>query len=82
MPKPEDRRDEDPAPQKNKLSIRHVTAFALIGIFIVLTLANLDSILRPVKTLNAILAPITIGLALAYILNFFVRFFEYKMFRM
>ena len=80
MPKPEDRRDENPSPQKSKLSIKHVTAFALIGIFVVLTLANLDSILSPLKKLSNIMAPITIGLVLAYILNFFVRFFEYKMF--
>ena len=80
MPKQEERRDESPAPQKSKLSIKHVTAFALVGILIVLTLANWDAIFSPVKTLNSILAPITIGLVLAYILNFFVRFFEYKMF--
>ncbi|MBQ9097913.1 MAG: AI-2E family transporter [Clostridia bacterium] len=76
----EDRRDEDPAPKKPKLTIKHITAAALVGILIVLTLSNWDAVLRPFKTLSSILAPITIGLVLAYIANFILRFFEYKLF--
>ena len=81
MPDLEERRDEDPAPKKPKPTVKHITAFALIGILIVLTLSNLQSILSPIKTLNAILAPITVGLVLAYIANFLMRFFEYKLFK-
>ena len=78
MPDFDDRREENPAPKKPQLNKWHVIAIALIGIFAVLTLSNLEAILAPFKTLSSILAPITIGLVLAYILNFFVRFFEYK----
>ena len=70
-----------PAPQKPKLSVWHVIAIGLIGIFLVLMLSNLSAILAPVRQLSSILAPITVGLVLAYILNFFLRFFEYKLFR-
>ena len=80
MPEIHDRREETPAPKRPKPTIPHVIAFATIGILVVLTLANLDAILRPIKTLNSILAPITIGLVLAYIANFCLRFFEYKLF--
>lgn len=73
--------NETSAPKRPKLSVWHVIAIGLIGILIVLTLSNLDAILAPLGTLFDILAPITIGLVLAYILNFFLRFFEYKLFR-
>ncbi|MBO7342261.1 MAG: AI-2E family transporter, partial [Clostridia bacterium] len=56
-------------------------AVSLVGIFAVLTISNLDAILSPLGTLLDILAPITVGLVMAYILNFFLRFFEYKLFR-
>ncbi len=72
---------QKPAPQKPKLTVWHVIAIGLIGIFLVLTLSNLRAILTPVQQLSSILAPITVGLVLAYILNFFLRFFEYKLFR-
>ena len=72
---------QEPAPQKPKLTVWHVIAIGLIGIFLVLTLSNLSAILTPVQQLSSILAPITVGLVLAYILNFFLRFFEYKLFR-
>ena len=76
-----DQRNEQQAEQKKKLwSTKHTTAFALVGIFVVLVLSNLNAIFAPLKRLNSILAPITVGLVLAYILNFFVRFFEYKLF--
>ena len=67
--------------QKPKWTVWHVIAVALVGIFLVLTLSNLNAILAPVGQLISILTPITIGLVLAYILNFFLRFFEYKVFR-
>ena len=70
-----------PTPQKSKPTVWHVIAVALVGIFLVLTLSNLDAILSPLDTLFSILAPITVGLVLAYILHFFLRFFEYKIFR-
>ena len=76
----EKKKEQAPAPQKPKWSVWHVIALALIGIFIVLTLSNLNAILSPFKTLTDILAPITVGLVMAYILNFFLRFFEYKLF--
>ncbi len=76
-----DQHNEQHTEQKKKLwSTKHTTAFALVGIFVVLVLSNLEAILTPLKTLSSILAPITVGLVLAYILNFFVRFFEYKLF--
>ena len=80
MPEEKDQRSDHPTPKKPKFNTRHIISFALVGIFIVLTLSNLHAILTPIKTLNSILAPITIGLVLAYILNFFMRFFEYKLF--
>ena len=80
MPELEDRHEENPRPKKPKWSAQHIIAIGVIGILVVLTLANLDAILHPVKNLNSILAPITVGLVLAYILNFFMRFFEYKLF--
>ena len=70
-----------PSPKKFKWSVWHVIAIALIGIFLVLTLSNMDAILSPIGKLASLLTPITIGLVLAYFLNFFVRFFEYKLFR-
>ncbi|MBQ9779093.1 MAG: AI-2E family transporter, partial [Clostridia bacterium] len=76
----QDERQQAPAPKKPRATLSHVIAITLIGIFAVLTLANLNAILSPLKTLSSILAPITIGLVLAYILNFFLRFFEYKLF--
>ena len=81
MPDLDERKDKDPAPQKPKSSVKHVTAFALVGILIVLTLSNLQAILSPIKMLSSILAPVTIGLVLAYIANFIMRFFEYKLFK-
>lgn len=71
---------ETPAPQKKQPNWGKVIAIALIAILVVLTIANLDALLRPIDTLNSILAPITIGLVLAYILNPFLRFFECKLF--
>ena len=73
--------NQTPTPKKPRLTVWHIIAIALVGIFLVLTLSNLKAILSPVRQLTSILAPITVGLVLAYILNFFLRFFEYKLFR-
>ncbi len=73
--------NQAPTPKKPRLAVWHAIAIGLIGIFLVLTLSNLNAILAPVRQLTSILAPITVGLVLAYILNFFLRFFEYKVFR-
>lgn len=73
--------NKTPAPKKFKLTVWHVIAIGVIGILLVLTLSNMQAILFPVRQLSSILAPITVGLVLAYILNFFLRFFEFKLFR-
>ena len=80
MPEFEDRQEQTTPPKKPRVRMSKLILIALIGIFVVLTLSNLNAILSPIKTLNSILAPITIGLVLAYIANFFLRFFEYKLF--
>jgi len=74
---PRDQQQEQPPKRRRNPS--YVIAVALIGILVVLTLANLDAILRPIKALNSILAPVTIGVVLAYIANPFLRFFEHKL---
>lgn len=77
----DEKKEKAPAQRKRKLSISHVIALALVGIFVVLTLSNFKAILAPLDLLTSILSPIIIGLVLAYILNFFLRFFEYKLFK-
>ncbi len=78
----DDRREQAPAPKRKKPSLRFIIALALIGIFVVLTLTNLRAISTPLKSLFSVLSPVAVGLVLAYLLNFFVRFFEYKLFKM
>ncbi len=80
MPELENQKKELPQKKRPKWSVWHMIALALTGIFIVLTLSNLNAILAPLDTLFDILAPITVGLVMAYVLNFFLRFFEYKLF--
>ena len=58
-----------------------VIATTVICIVIVLILANLNALLQPFRILNSVLAPIIIGLVIAYIGNPFLRFYEYKVFR-
>ncbi len=77
----DDRREQAPAPKRKKPSLRFIIALALIGIFVVLTLTNLRAIRAPLQSLSAVLAPVAVGLVLAYLLNFFVRFFECKLFK-
>ncbi len=77
-----EQRKGHPLSQKRKRPTpRLIIAIALIGIFVVLTLTNLDALRAPLDALGAVIAPVVIGLVLAYILNFFVRFFEYKLFK-
>lgn len=52
----------------------------LSGILIVLIIANLTDLLRPVRVLLKVLAPIIIGFAIAYIANPILRFFEVRVF--
>ncbi|MBQ9802435.1 MAG: AI-2E family transporter, partial [Clostridia bacterium] len=66
-------------PEKPKRR-RNALLWVLVGIFIVLILANLDAILKPIKTLNSILTPIAIGLVLAYLCSPILRFFEIKVY--
>ena len=80
MPEFENKNQEHSKKKHIRWSVWHVIALALIGILIVLTLSNLNAILAPLDTLFDILAPITVGLVMAYVLNFFLRFFEYKLF--
>ena len=70
-----------PTPKRKRPSARFLIAIALIGIFVVLTLTNLRAIRAPLQSLSAVLAPVAVGLVLAYLLNFFVRFFECKLFK-
>ena len=80
MPEFEEQKAQETAPKKPRRNYQKWIAFALIGIFAVLLIANLDALMDPMDTLSSILAPVTIGLVLAYICNFFLRFFEYKVF--
>lgn len=80
MAEMEDRHKEQTTKKKKGLSMRHVSVIALVGIFVVLTLSNFEAILAPFDRLSGVLSPIIIGLVFAYILNFFLRFFEYKLF--
>lgn len=66
---------------KRQFSPVRAIAITVICIVIVLILANLNALLQPFKILNSILAPIIIGLVIAYIGNPFLRFYEYKVFR-
>ena len=71
---------KDPRPEKPKRSPRGTMILLLAGILIVLILANLDAILKPIKTLSDILTPIVIGLVIAYLCNPILRFCEIKIF--
>ena len=77
----EERRSDTLKPKRKKPNVRWVIAIALIGIFVVLTLSNLKALRAPFDALSAVLAPVVTGLVIAYVLNFFVRFFEYKLFK-
>lgn len=83
---PENNRDPHVAdngtpPEKRRVSPVRVITVTVICIVIVLILANLNALLQPFRILNSILAPIVIGLAIAYVGNPFLRFFENRVFR-
>lgn len=73
--------DRTPTPKRKKPSLRSIIALTLIGIFVVLALTNLRAISAPLRALSSVLSPVAVGLVLAYLLNFFVRFFECKLFK-
>lgn len=78
-----ERNTGDPAPQNEKKHRRaplYVLSVALICLLVVLVLANLPAILKPFQKLNSIFAPITIGLAIAYLANPLLRLFEFRVF--
>ena len=77
----EDRREQSSPPKRKRPGIGFVIALALVGIFAVLTLTNLRALRAPFSALFAVLSPVIVGLVLAYLLNFFVRFFECKLFK-
>jgi predicted PurR-regulated permease PerM len=53
---------------------------ASTGLFLILLIANLDEVKRWVDALNRVIAPVVIGLIIAYLANPFFRFFEKKAF--
>ncbi len=62
---------------------KNQTLLLLAGVtvlFLVLLIANLDEVKRWVDALNRVLAPVLIGLIIAYLANPFFRFFERKAF--
>lgn len=74
-----DRKEQHTTPQPPNKK-RNFFLIGLFGILIVLLIANLDAILKPIDALNAILTPIMIGLVIAYICNPVLRFCEIKIF--
>lgn len=73
--------DQSTARKKHRGSPIRVITVTVICIVAVLLLANFNALLQPFRTLNSILAPILIGLAIAYVGNPFLRFFENRVFR-
>ncbi|MBP3395621.1 MAG: AI-2E family transporter [Clostridia bacterium] len=76
----ENKANTTPEPRPEKPKRRNWLVISLIALVIVLIMANFDALLQPIKALNKILAPIFIGLVLAYICNPILRFFEKKVF--
>ena len=66
--------------KKRRKAPLYVLSVALLCLLIVLILINLPAILKPFKTLNSVFAPITIGLAIAYLANPLLRLFEFRVF--
>lgn len=71
---------EENEPRKPKKDAQFLISVSLIGILVVLIVSNLSALLAPFSRLSSVLAPITIGLVIAYISNPFLRFFESKLF--
>lgn len=78
----DDRNSHENAPQekKHRRAPLYVLSVALICLLAVLVLSNLPAILKPFQKLNSVFAPITIGLAVAYLANPLLRFFEFRVF--
>ena len=68
------------APQGPTRNYRALIAWSLVALVVVLLLASFDKFLAPIRRFNAILAPVYIGLVIAYICNPILRFFERKVF--
>ena len=66
--------------KKRRKAPLYILSIALLCLLIVLILINLPAILKPFKTLNSVFAPITIGLAIAYLANPLLRLFEFRVF--
>ncbi len=66
--------------KKRRKAPLYILSVALLCLLIVLILINLPAILKPFKTLNSVFAPITIGLAIAYLANPLLRLFEFRVF--
>ena len=79
MPELDNRPEEQVSSASPKKKSIWIAAVALVGILIAIILINLNEIQNPFDSLNAIIAPVVVGLVLAYFLNFFLRFFEYKL---
>lgn len=75
---PRDLRQSDT--DEPRYNYQRALIMVLSGILIVLIVANLSDLLRPIKTLISVLAPIIIGFAIAYIANPILRFFEVRVF--
>ncbi|MBQ3063800.1 MAG: AI-2E family transporter [Clostridia bacterium] len=67
-------------PSEPPRSYRKLLAWSVFALVIVLLLASFDKFLEPIRRFNAILAPVYIGLVIAYICNPILRFFERKVF--
>ena len=67
-------------PQKPSRNYHALIAWSLFALAVVLLLASFDRFLEPIRKFNAIMAPVYIGLVIAYICNPVLRFFERKVF--
>ena len=67
-------------PQGPSRNYRAVIAWSFVALVVVLLLASFDRFLEPIRSFNAIMAPVYIGLVIAYICNPILRFFERKVF--
>ena len=69
-----------PAPQKPSRNYHALIAWSLVALVVVLLLSSFNKFLDPIRKFNAIMAPVYIGLVIAYICNPILRFFERKVF--
>ncbi len=69
-----------PSPRKPSRNYHALIAWSLVALVVVLLLASFNKFLEPIRNFNAIMAPVYIGLVIAYICNPILRFFERKVF--